>query len=184
LWPAVEAGFAWVHRAAAILANASQASYAQVRRSYRQLLLEMAPWRQQADPLLARAATHFLKVTKSHWRGLFACYAHPDLPRTNNGLEQYFGSWRYHERRITGKKVTSPSTVIRGCVRLVSAVLTRLKPPSGADLRPARLQDWYTLRATLEQRHELRRQQRRFRRDPQGYLRAIEEKLLKSTLPT
>jgi hypothetical protein len=180
----VEASFSWVQRAAQILENASQASYAQVRRAYRELLLAMAPLREQEDPLLSRAATHFLKVTKSHWRGLFACYAHPDLPRTNNGLEQYFGSWRYHERRITGRKVNSPSTVIRGGVRLMSAVLTRLKPPRGADLRPARLQDWYTLRAELEKRHELRRQQRRFRRDPQAYLRAIEEKLLKSTLPT
>jgi hypothetical protein len=38
--------------------------------------------------LLAAAAAHFAKVTASYWPGLFCCYDVPDLPRTNNALEQ------------------------------------------------------------------------------------------------
>ena len=40
----------------------------------------------------------FVKVTRSYWPGLFACYESSDLPRTNNDLEHTFGSHRYHER--------------------------------------------------------------------------------------
>jgi hypothetical protein len=43
---------------------------------------------------LATAKQHFLKVTQSYWSGLFACYDDPELPRTNNALEQFFGSFR------------------------------------------------------------------------------------------
>ena len=39
----------------------------------------------------------FVKVTRSYWPGLFACYESSDLPRTNNDLEHTFGSHRYHE---------------------------------------------------------------------------------------
>jgi hypothetical protein len=54
---------------------------------------------------------HFVKVTRSFWPGLFHCYDNPALPRTNNDLEQRFGSYRYHERRATGRKTASASTV-------------------------------------------------------------------------
>src|SRR3712207_9435478 len=70
--------------------------------------------------------------------GLFHCYAVPDLPRTNNGLEQLFGSQRYHERRATGRKAASPAAVLRGEVRLIAATATRLCPPR-ADRKSTRL---------------------------------------------
>ena len=40
------------------------------------------------------------------------CYDVPGLPRTDNALEQLFGSTRHHERRCTGRKVASPSPVL------------------------------------------------------------------------
>src|SRR5438093_1326838 len=67
---------------------------------------------------LAAAVNHFLKVSRSYWPGLFHCYAVPDLPRTNNDLEHFFGSHRYHERRASGRKVAAPSLVLRGEARL------------------------------------------------------------------
>ncbi|GCE19958.1 hypothetical protein KDK_37580 [Dictyobacter kobayashii] len=54
-----------------------------------------------------------LRLVAGYWPGLFHCYDHADLPRTNNALEQYFGLARYHERRITGRK-QAPSLVVRG----------------------------------------------------------------------
>jgi hypothetical protein len=51
----------------------------------------MARWKAQAGDL-AGGIDHFLKVTRSYWSGLFRCYDIKGLPRTNNDLEQVFGS--------------------------------------------------------------------------------------------
>jgi hypothetical protein len=56
---------------------------------------------------LTTMLTTFRKVTASYWPGLFHCYDVPDLPRTNNDLEHYFGSARYAKRRATGRKSAS-----------------------------------------------------------------------------
>ena len=69
-----------------------------MRRRYRGLIGAMARHRRAAGRL-AEAFDHFRKVTRSYWPGLFRCYDVADLPRTNNDLEQFFGSYRYHERR-------------------------------------------------------------------------------------
>ena len=93
----------WLHQAAHILANDGQHKQAVLKQEYEHLLTMM---KQQQDQLgeLATSVTHFCKVTASYWDGLFACYHVKDLPRTNNGLEQYFGSARHTERRVTGRK--------------------------------------------------------------------------------
>jgi hypothetical protein len=132
---------------------------------------------------LQGAFRHFVKVTRSYWPGLFACYDVADLPRTNNALEQFFGSGRYHERRIRGTKAASPGLVLRGSVRLVAAAATRLQTVTGPTLAPADLSAWRSLREDLEQRRITRTQRRRFRRDPQAYLADLEAKLTQLILP-
>ncbi len=108
----------------------------------------------------------------------------PDLPRTTNDLEHFFGSARYHERRATGRKVAAPGTVVRGAVRLVAAVATRQRAFAAADVRPPKAAAWRTLRAELDHRHHARRCQFRFRRDPAAYLAQLEAALLKPPLPS
>jgi hypothetical protein len=132
---------------------------------------------------LKTVITHFLKVTDSYWPGLFHCYDVPDLPRTNNDLEQLFGSTRHHERRCTGRKAASPSLVLRGSVRIVAGLGTRAHSFQGSELAPANLETWQTLRAGLETRRHTRALRQRFRRDPEVYLRQLEALLLKRTLP-
>jgi hypothetical protein len=122
LWVPVEAAYAWVFRAAAILANVAGLTGAAVKESYRGLLGAMARHAARAGNL-----GHFRKVTRSYWPGLFHCYEVEDLPRTNNDLEQLFGAHRYHERRCSGRKVASPGLVVRGSVRVLAAVATRLR---------------------------------------------------------
>jgi len=186
LFAPVEQMNAWVERAAALLDNAHALPGFVVRWAYQGLLTDLARVRRQptADPQVKAAAHHFLKVSASYGAGLFHCYDQADLPRTNNDLEQYFGSYRYHQRRASGRKVGGASLVLRGSVRLVASTVTRHRPVAAQDLRPQSLEAWRRLRQQLEQRQETRRQQRRFRRDPQAYLAAVEERLLKSTLPT
>jgi hypothetical protein len=85
-------------------------------------------------------------VTRSYWPGLFRCYEAGGLPRTNNELEQFFGSYRYHERRCSGRKVACPGTVVRGSVRVAAAAATRLRPLAVGDLVPSDLKRWQELR--------------------------------------
>lgn len=143
----------------------------------------MLPHRRAPGGLSASAAAQFFKVSKSYWKGLFRCYEVAELPPTNNDLEQYFGSARYHERRSSGRKGASPAMVVRGSVKVVAAVATRLHAFGAKEIRPADLARWRTLRSTLERRRETRRAQLRFRRDPAAYLANLEEQLLKPALP-
>jgi hypothetical protein len=134
------------------------------------------------DPLAA-AAAHFAKVSASYWPGLFCCYDVPDLPRTNNDLEHYFGTARHLERRATGRKGASPALVVRGAGRMVALMATRQQPLSGEQLRPRDLAAWKALRQRVDARHSTRRAQARFRRDPAASLATIEQQLLKPALP-
>jgi hypothetical protein len=182
-WPAISQAYAWVHRAAGILANTAADASLQVRRALRRVLYEMRQAQAELGPLAA-AVSHFRAVSFSHWRYLFRCYELPDVPRTNNALEQYFGSARYHERRASGRKVASPGLVVRGAVRIVAAVACQERQFTAADLRLRSIPEWRELRATLERRQESRRRQLRFRRDPAAYLAALEAALLKPSLPS
>ena len=183
LWGPVEAAYGWVFRAAAILANVAGLSGAAVKASYRGLLGAMARHGEGAGES-AGALKHFRKVTRSYWPGLFHCYDVPELPRTDNDLEQLFGSHRYHERRSSGRKMASPGLVVRGSVRLPAAVATRLRGEVRAeDLAPSDAEAWRELRAGLERRQAIRARGRRFRRDPAAYLQELEDSLVKETLP-
>ena len=182
LWPDIQTAYAWVHQAAHLLANDAGQGADDVRRAYADLLADMRQHRDTAG-VLAPAVDHFLKVTASYWPGLFHCYTVPDLPRTNNDLEQYFGTARYQERRATGRKSAAPGTVVRGAVRVVAAVATGLHPFTGPELRPVDLAQWQAMRQSLEYRHETRRAQLRFRHDPASYLAQLEDRLLQLSLP-
>jgi len=182
LWPDVQVTYGWVHRAAHILKNADQLNEAAVKRRLHGLLGAMTRHRAKAGAL-APAVDHFLKVSQSYWPGLFHCYNVPELPRTNNDLEQFFGAHRYHERRATGRKGASPALVLRGSVPLVAYAATRLRPFTGEELAPDQTQTWQELRQRLAIRRQQRTQRRRFRRAPAVYLAKLEADLLQLILP-
>ena len=182
LWPGVKAGFDLVHQAADILANPAQHSGAEVREAYQEHLKQMKRKRPRAGAL-REAIDQFLKVSDSYLPGLFHCYDVPDLPRTNNDLEQLFGATRCRERRCTGRKVASPGLVLRGSVRVVAGLGTQQRSYTGEELAPADPAAWRTLRAGLERRRQSRVLRRRFRRDPAAYLHQLEELLLRESVP-
>lgn len=187
LWAPIQTAYGFVHRAAHLLAHHEQMETLALRHAYQHLLAELRDAQACLGPL-ADAAAHFRTVTASYWPGLFACYDVPDLPRTNNDLEHYFGTARHLERRATGRKGASPALVVRGSVRVVAAVATRLAPPEALNaaalaLRPQDLAAWKCQRQQVEERHAPRRAQARFRRDPAAYLASLERTLLKLALP-
>lgn len=186
LFPAVRAGFGWVRRAARLLGR-DDLPGAQVHSRLRVLLGQMRAAAERAEvggeSDLAEGLRHFVKVSASYEPGLFHCYDVAAVPRTNNDLEHLFGSHRYHERRASGRKVASPGLVVRGAVRLVAGLATRLGPVSGEQLAPGDVARWQQLRQHLSQRGAARTLQRRFRRNPKAYLRRLEGELLKQGLP-
>jgi hypothetical protein len=177
LWPPLEQAYAWVHGAAHLLTNAEGCTGEQVRLRYQQLLDEMETQR-AALGTLSGAVDQFRKVTLSFAPGLFHCYRVADLPRTNNDLERCFGAVRYHERRTTGRRGAIPGVVVRGAVRVLTALVSRLQPLATDDLPPTDYAAWRRLRQQLAYREEARRQQWRFRKDTHSYLAAIEARLL------
>lgn len=183
LWPAIALMYSWVWQVAHLLGVHGPNKAAEVRRQLGGLLGAMR--RHEALlGTLAGAVAHFIRVSRSFWPGLFYCYEVADLPRTNNDLEQFFGSHRYHERRASGRKRASPCLVLRGQVRLLAAAATRGRCVTAMELARADRSRWEQLRQQLEARRQRRVQRRRFRRDPRAYLQALEEQLLQSTLPS
>jgi hypothetical protein len=50
---------------------------------------------------------HLVKVANSYWPGLFHAYDHPQIPRTSNGIEGFFGSIKRSVRCTTGRASTA-----------------------------------------------------------------------------
>lgn len=180
-------GFKYLKRVARILSNPEGRAGRDVRRRFRRAVRQMKAAagraRQRGQAKLAVALEHFVKVSASYAPGLFHCYDVAELPRTNNDLEQLFGSHRYHERRCSGRKKGSPTAVVRGPVRLVAAVATRLRELSGPELAPKDVPQWRQQREQLQRRRDARTLQRRFRRNPDVYLRQLESTFIQSRLP-
>ena len=181
-WPNLRRVFGWVDEAAEILKNRAEEAAEAVKSHYQALLGRM---REQAATVgaLQGAVEPFLKVTESYWPGLFHCYKVEGLPRTNNDLEHFFGTVRHHERRATGRKRASPALVVRGSVRVVAATATRVCPLTPEQLAPTDLEAWRIQRRRRQRPHQSRVLQRRFRRQPDEYLAALEERLIKLSLP-
>jgi hypothetical protein len=182
LWPPIRRAYAWVHQAARILGNAAGRSAEAVRRRLDGLLGAMHRHRAKAGPL-GEAVEHLLKVTRSYRPGLFHGYAVAGLPCTNNDLERLFGSCRRHERRATGRKTSASATVLRGPVRIIAALASRLRRQDASELAGADRQRWRELRASLERRRHARVLRARCRRDPDAYLSRLAQLLCQPTLP-
>jgi hypothetical protein len=174
LWSNVQQGYAWVHRAAHVLANEEKQTAAQVRRAYEDFLTEMEQVPTSSETLATMLST-FRKIATSYWLGLFHCYDLPDLPRTNNELEQYLAqhttmnderpgenrlprAWWYAE--LFGW--SHPSLPV--CILFLGRNFAQLISHDGA--RGA---------SELDHRHEARRMQYRFRQSPEKYLAVLME---------
>src|SRR5256886_16662449 len=104
----------------------------------------------QVGPL-EEAMDHFCHITDNFAPGLFHCYDVKGLPRTNNELEHCFGVARVHERRATGRRGAIAGVVVRGSVRVSTAVVTKTQSFSIEELRPRDYQQCSDLRRHLQQ---------------------------------
>jgi hypothetical protein len=178
-WQTLERVYGWVHQLAQVLGE-EDVRPEELQLRFLLILMHMQEQAGQLDPQWQQAIAHFLKVTQSYAPHLFFCYQIPDLPRTNNGLEQSFGSVRRSERRATGRRGAIPGLVVHGAVRVQAALATRVKTFTAHDLVPHDLQAWRTIRAEVSSRQQSRCKQSRFRKDPSAYLADLEHRLLSS----
>lgn len=182
IWPALQMAWEWVHQAASILENHAHLDGAGVQEQLQALVSTMQDQQDQVAAL-GNVVETFRKVTAHYAPGLFYTYDVPDVPPTNNALEQCFGSIRWHERRATGR-TTVPGFIVRGPVRVLAAAASHSQCLCVQALQPQDTQAWYHLRDQLEDRQEQHRLQFRFRKDPDAYLAATEDLLIKATLPS
>ena len=181
-WSELTLAMKWIHQAVTILDNEEELPVLLVQQRFGAWMILMSDQREQLGSL-ADSISHLLKITRSYWSGLFHCYRVENLPKTNNDLEQVFGSFRHHQRRTTGRKKAPSSLLIRGSSRLMAAVVTRIKTFTATDLATADLGAWRKQRSQLELLRQKRLKQRRFRRSPENYLLELETKLIQSILP-
>lgn len=177
-WQTLACVYGWVHQLVHIFDEETDLSVEERQLGFQVVLLHMQQHAPQLSGAFPKALAHFVKVTQSYAPHLFFCYQVPDLPRTNNDLEQSFGSVRFHERRATGRRGALPGLVVHGAVRLQAALATRIRTFTANDLAPHDLQAWREVRSQVAFRQEGRRKQFRFRKDPATYLAQLEDQFL------
>jgi hypothetical protein len=74
--------------------------------------------------------------------------------------------------------------VLRGPVRIIAGLATRLRRQDASDLAAADRQRWREVRASLERRRHARVLRAQFRRAPKAYLSRLEQLLCQPALPT
>jgi hypothetical protein len=178
-WQTLERVYGWVQRLADVLGE-QDVRPEELQLRFWLVLMYMQEHMSELDPAWQKAIAHFLKVTQSYAPHLFFCYQIPDVPRTNNGLEQSFGSVRRSERRATGRRGAVPGLVVHGAVRVQAALATRVKTFTAQDLVPHDLQAWRNVRAEISSHQRKRCKQFHFRQNPSAYLADVERRLLSS----
>lgn len=142
----------------------------------------MARHREQFGEL-SGAADHFIEITQHYWANLFFCYDIPDLPRTNNDLEQAFGSFRHAQRRATGRKKAMRGEVLHGQASVVACLGTMARIYTAKDLAKVDIVAWKALRSKIAKRRDHRTLGLRFRKNSAAYLHELTGRLLNLALP-
>jgi hypothetical protein len=124
---------------------------------------------------LRPALTHLVAVLRRLGDGLYHCYDVPDLPRTDNAMEQFYRRVKACERRITGHR-RSDQFVMRVGAGAVYAVA------ADADGEAALLRQiagvgataWQAERASLRAHQARQTTMRRFRLRREAFLTGLE----------
>ena len=127
---------------------------------------------------------HVATVLRRLGDGLYHCYDVPGLPRTDNGLEQFYRRVKSEQRRITGRK-RADAFVVRVGGGAVYATAASALPEATLLLQlsavPAAA--WQAARATLRATQDRQAQMRRFRLHRDAYLAALEARWVSLAQP-
>jgi len=118
---------------------------------------------------------NLIRYTKGFWEGLFTCYDHPYIPRTNNDHERFFRQTKTRHRRMTGRRSWNEYILRSG--EMVVFVDDALQQEN--ILKRLQSVDYQTFRAERQRwasRLAEGAKRRRFRSNPEKYLRETENK--------
>lgn len=125
------------------------------------------------QPIHQAFVAHVKKWTTNIGQGLYACFAEPRLPRTNNGMERFLRTLKGQHRRITGRRSWNQYVLRYGAyvafqegVDSPTVLLPRLKGVSYPHYRAERNQ--WQVRLAPERRRA------RYRRNPSQFLKDLE----------
>lgn len=120
--------------------------------------------------------------TRGFWKGLFSCYDHANLPRTNNDHERFFRQTKTRHRRMTGRRSWNEYILRNGeYVVLVDDALKQenlLQRLSRVDYESYKEQ-----RKQWNSRLKESVLRRRFRKNPTEYLQQLERKYCALVIP-
>ncbi|MCM3763296.1 hypothetical protein M3212_21555 [Alkalihalobacillus oceani] len=121
---------------------------------------------------------NLLRYSKGFWKGLFTCYDHPSIPRTNNDLELFFRRTKQQHRRITGSRTWNRYIIRHGENIVFTANIKGLE--HGLNTVEKISYDGYRKEAKAwEKRIYTHTKQRRFKKAPNEYLNNLETKWLR-----
>ena len=111
-------------------------------------------------------------MSKTWLPGILHCYDIAGLPRHNLKLEGTFGALRRHQRRVSGRKETTPLRVF-GPGEIMVQVLDEEEILPW--LQSVSAEEYWTQRRKQAEREEPRRWLRRLRRDPERAMAQVDE---------
>jgi hypothetical protein len=134
----------------------------------------------EADLPMVRNVSSY---TKGFWRGLFTCYNHSFLPRTNNDHERFYRQTKTRHRRMTGRRSWNEYILRNGeYIVLVDDALKQQDLSNRLGLVP--YERYKVQRAQWNARLTESVLRRRFRRNPENYLKQLEEKFCMLVIPS
>jgi hypothetical protein len=138
---------------------------------------EVAAW-------LRPKVEHVATVLRRLGDGLYHCYDVPGLPRTDNGLEQFYRRVKTEQRRITGRK-RADAFVVRVGGFAVYATAASAVPEATllAQLSAVPAAAWQQERLTLRANQDRQARMRRFRLHRDAYLADLEARWSLLALP-
>lgn len=128
--------------------------------------------RSQSCPLARRLARRWRAMRKVWLPHILHCYDIPGLPRSNLNLESTFGTLRRSQRRISGRKETSPIRIFGpGAITLLALDDEQVLPL----LQSVSPDTYWSQRRQQEEREEPHRWLTRLHRDPTRALSQVDE---------
>jgi hypothetical protein len=140
----------------------------------RELEKMVSDWVQQPNVcgLTRRLACKWRSMSKRWLPGILQCYDVPGLPRSNLDLESTFGTLRRDQRRISGRKDTTPIRIFGPAkIMLLSLDDENILPL----LHSVPVDEYWSQRRRQEEREEPRRWLTRLHRNPGRALAQVDE---------
>jgi hypothetical protein len=142
-----------------------------VQRKLEEMIADLA---QQPNirPLTRRLVRKWHSMSETWLPDILHCYDVPGLPRSNLDLESAFGTLRRDQRRISGRKETTPLRVFGpGEISLLALDEEEVLPL----LQSVPADEYWAQRRLQEEREEPRRWLTRLHRDPAHALAQVDE---------